>query len=49
MPKPKTVPSYRFHKATGQAIVVIRGRSFYLGKFGTPASRSEYNRIIAEY
>jgi integrase len=49
MPKPKTVPSYRLHKATGQAVVVLKGRSFYLGKFGTTESKVEYRRILAEY
>jgi integrase len=45
----RPVPAYRLHKATGQAVVVLRGRSYYLGKFGTPQSRAEYNRLIAEY
>ena len=43
------VPSYRLHKATGQAIVTIRGKMFYLGRFGSVESRAEYNRIIAEW
>jgi integrase len=30
-------------------VVVLRGRSYYLGKFGSSQSRAEYNRIIAEY
>ena len=47
---PKTnIPSYRLHKPTGQAIVVLGGRMFYLGKFGSKASREEYERRIAEY
>jgi hypothetical protein len=49
MPKPKSAPSYRLHKATGLAIVVLRGRSFYLGKFGSAESKAEYRRVIAEY
>ncbi|WP_435005650.1 hypothetical protein P12x_003466 [Tundrisphaera lichenicola] len=44
----RQIPSYRLHKATGQAIVVLRGRSYYLGKFGTTQSRAEYNRVIAD-
>lgn len=43
------IPSYRLHKASGQAVVVLGGRSFYLGKFGTPGSRSEYRRVLAEW
>lgn len=49
MPKPNSVPSYRLHKATGQAVVVLRGRSFYLGKFGSAQSKAEYRRVISEY
>ena len=45
----RTVPAYRLHKSTGQAVVVLRGRSYYLGKFGSSQSRTEYNRLIAEY
>jgi integrase len=43
------VPSYRLHKATHQAIVVIKGRTFYLGRYGSVESRAEYNRIIGEW
>ncbi len=43
------VPNYRRHKATGQAVVTLDGRDFYLGKWGTAASRAEYNRLIAEW
>jgi len=42
-------PSYRLHKPTGQAVVTIDGRDFYLGKHGSQASRSEYDRLIAEW
>lgn len=43
------VPSYRFHKATGQARVTIDGRDHYLGTFGTPESKAKYNRLIASH
>jgi len=43
------IPSYRHHKASGQAVVTIDGRDIYLGKFKSAASRAEYNRIIAEW
>lgn len=42
-------PTYRKHRASGQAIVTIGGRDHYLGPFGTKASRDEYDRIIAEW
>lgn len=43
------VPSYRKHKATGQAVVTLDGRDIYLGKHNSAASRLEYNRLIAEW
>jgi integrase len=46
--KPR-IPAYRLHKASGQAIVSIRGRMFYLGEYNSPKSRSEYGRLIAEW
>ena len=39
---------YRHH-ASGQAFVRIRGKDFYLGKYGTPESKEAYCRIIHEY
>jgi len=51
MPKllPNTVPSYRLHKQSGQAVVTLNGRDFLLGPHGTPSSRAEYRRRIAEW
>ena len=43
------VPRYRFHKASGQALVEIKGRHIYLGKFDSPDSREKYRRLIAEF
>jgi integrase len=48
MPKKSAVPSYRLHKASGQARVLIRGRHVYLGKFNSPESREKYQRTLAE-
>jgi hypothetical protein len=45
---PRT-PSYRKHKPTGQAVVTLSGRDFYLGRYGSRESRSEYDRLIAEW
>ena len=42
-------PSYRFHKPSGQAVVTLDGRDFYLGRFGSRESRGEYDRLLAEW
>jgi hypothetical protein len=49
-----TVPSYRRHKQSGQAIVTLTDglggrRDVLLGKLGTRESRAEYARVIAEW
>src|SRR5262249_43554372 len=50
MKKPtQRTPSYCRHKATGQAVVRIDGKDRYLGKYGTPESQTEYDRLIAEW
>jgi hypothetical protein len=49
MPANRKVPSYRQHKAPGQAVVTLGGRDFYLGLYGTEISRREYDRLIAEW
>jgi integrase len=42
-------PSYRHHKATGQAVVTLNNKDFYLGVFDSPESKEAYNRIVAEW
>jgi integrase len=54
MPRQPSVPSYRLHKQSGQAIVTLRDgfgncRDVLLGEYGTPESRTEYARVIAEW
>ncbi|HEY2837853.1 MAG TPA: hypothetical protein VGJ26_01805 [Pirellulales bacterium] len=49
MPQINRVPSYRRHKPSGQAVVTLDGRDFYLGKYNSAASCAEYNRRIAEW
>jgi integrase len=51
MPKlsPDTVPSYRLHRQSGQAIVTLNGRDILLGTHNSAASRAEYNRRISEW
>jgi hypothetical protein len=44
-----SLPKYRKHKASGQAIVTLNGRDIYLGPHGTKASKREYDRIIGEW
>jgi integrase len=45
----QSLPKYRKHRASGQAIVTLNGRDHYLGPHGTAASRREYDRLIAEW
>jgi len=42
-------PSYRLHRQSGQAVVTLNGRDILLGKYGTAASKAEYNRRISEW
>ena len=44
-----SVPKYRKHRASGQAVVTINGHDHYLGPHGTKASRVEYDRLITEW
>ena len=45
---PKT-PKYRLHKGSGQALVQLDGRRFYLGRHGSPESLERYHRLVAEW
>jgi integrase len=55
MARPRNaVPTYRHHKQSGQAVVTLTDglggrRDVLLGKHGTPESRTEYARILAEW
>lgn len=42
-------PKYRHHRASGQAVVVIQGKTLYLGRFGSESSKAAYDRLIAEW
>jgi len=48
MPRNST-PSYRLHRATGQAVVTLSGRDHYLGRHGTPESHKAYDDLIARW
>ncbi|MFN0020131.1 MAG: hypothetical protein ACKVP0_17865 [Pirellulaceae bacterium] len=45
----KSVPSYRRHKASGQALETLNSKDFYLGPWNSKASRVEYDRPISEW
>ncbi len=50
----KSVPSYRLHRQSGQAVVTLADpgngnrRDYLLGRYGSAASKAEYRRILAE-
>ena len=43
-----SVPKYRHHKGSGQALIQIKGRRYYLGKWNSPESKERYARFVAE-
>ncbi|MHB1766503.1 MAG: hypothetical protein ACYCUV_01470 [Phycisphaerae bacterium] len=43
------LPSYRLHRASGQAVITLTGRDYYLGGFNSPESRVAYDRLIQEF
>ena len=42
------LPKYRHHKGSGQALIQIQGRRFYLGAYNSPESQEKYHRYIAQ-
>lgn len=49
MARPKsTIPTYRHHKPTDTARCWVGSRWVGLGRYNSPESRTEYNRIVAE-
>jgi integrase len=47
MPRPRSsVPAYRLHKGTGQAVCFVDRREVYLGKYDSPESRKRYAELI---
>ena len=49
MPKlSNSVPKYRKHRGSGQAVVTLNGRDFYLGPHNSKISRLEYDRLTSE-
>lgn len=47
--KSNVFPSYLLHQPTGQARVRINGKDYYLGEYGSEASRVLYGQIIAQH
>ena len=45
---PKYIPQPTRHR-TGQAVVRLNGRDVYLGRHGSPAAKSKYEKVIAEW
>jgi integrase len=43
--KKGSLPTYRLHRPTGQAVVTIDGQDYYLGPFGSARSKKKYNRL----
>ena len=43
------IPKYRHYKPKDLGLVVLDGRQHYLGRYGSPESRAEYNRLIQEW
>jgi integrase len=54
MPRRPSIPTYRLHRQSNQAIVTFRlsdgrRRDVLLGPHGSPESRAEYARLLAEW
>jgi len=49
MPRTSKPPSYRLHRPTGQAVVTLDGKDYYLGLHDTKVSRDAYDRFIGEW
>ena len=43
------IPSYRFHKPSGQAAVTLDGKDHYLAKLDSAESHCTYQRLVAEW
>jgi integrase len=46
VPQKKSIPSYRLHRGSGQAVVTLNGRDVYLGVHGTPESKDKYQDMV---
>jgi len=48
MTKKNSPPAYRHQRSRNLAVVRIHGKDYYLGEYGSPASRQLYAQLIAE-
>jgi integrase len=48
MPKKISFPTYKLHKASGLARVILDGKHVYLGPYGSEKSHAEYAKLLAE-
>ena len=48
-PKPRRSPTYCCHKASGQAVVRLSGRDFYLGPYGSEESHRRFGELVARW
>ena len=49
MSRPARIPQPCRHKASGQAVVRLNGKDFYLGPYGSEQVRSAYERLISQW
>jgi hypothetical protein len=49
MPRNHRKPSYRLHKPSDQAVGTLDGNDLYLGRWHSPESHAEYDRLISEW
>lgn len=45
----QSIPKYRKHRGSGQAVVTLGGRDHYLGPHGSRPSKAEYDRLVMEW
>ena len=46
---PRGSPSYRLHRPSGQAVVTLRGRDIYLGRFDSPESHQRFAEVMRDH
>ena len=45
----RSFPKYRRHRASGQGLVTLNGKDFYLGQYESEDSRAEYDLLIGQW
>jgi hypothetical protein len=49
VPRKVSIPAYRLHRGSGQAVVRIDGRDQYLGVHGSTESKERYREITKRH